>query len=212
MAEETELIIHAPKSDKAILEAAASGLKTGKVVRERNWIEYARFKEHCKGIERGTAVAKGRIIRAYPHIKRIFTLPKGIAHNMEGVDKVFLEEKIDGFNVRIVYIDKQIFGFSRGGFLESFITEKARGLKLEKFFKDNSGHVLCGEMIGNTPFTKPTYDFDVRLYIFDIDDGSGNLLAPGWLCSREDSGLSDVRLSHGSVFPRHDRRRIVRLH
>ncbi len=178
MAEETEPVPHAPKSDKAILEAAASGLKTGKVVREKNWIEYARFKEHCKGIERGTAVVKGRIIRAYPHIKRIFTLGKGIAHNMEGVDKVFLEEKIDGFNVRIVYIDKQIFGFSRGGFLESFITEKARGLKLERFFKDNPGYVLCGEMIGNTPFTKPTDDFDVRLYIFDIDDGAGNLLGP----------------------------------
>jgi putative ATP-dependent DNA ligase len=36
--------------------------------------------------------------------------------------------------------------------------------------------VLCGEMLGNTPYTTPTDAFDVKLYVFDIDDGSGKLL------------------------------------
>jgi putative ATP-dependent DNA ligase len=167
-----------PKDDKRILEIAAEGLKKGKIQRGKNEIEYFRFKEHFKGIDRGTVIVKGMVIRGFPHIMRIFTLEKGIRHNLEGTDRLFVEEKIDGFNVRIAYIGDKIYGFSRGGFLESFVTEKSREMKLGKFFKDNPKCVLCGEMIGNTPYTAPSDEFDTKLFVFDIDDGEGNYMSP----------------------------------
>ena len=151
-------------------------LEKGKAEAMKEEINYIRFRSPYKGIERGTVIAPGRkIIWGFPHIKRIFTLEKGLKKNIKE-NTVFIEEKIDGFNIRIVKINGQIYAFSRGGFLDYFVTEKARGLGLEKFFDVHPKYVLCGEMIGNTPYTKPTKEFDVKLFVFDIDDGHGNYL------------------------------------
>ncbi|MFH0737843.1 MAG: RNA ligase [Candidatus Micrarchaeota archaeon] len=149
-------------------------LKKGKLERLSCEIEYARFTDRFKGVERGTVIAGKRIIRAYPHIKRIFALSNGLARNMDR--PFYAEEKIDGFNVRIVSLDGKIFAFSRGGFLDAFVTEKVRDAGFERYFAKNPAHVLCAEMIGNTPYTPPTDDYDVRLFVFDIDDGRGRLI------------------------------------
>ncbi|MFH0884825.1 MAG: RNA ligase [Candidatus Micrarchaeota archaeon] len=153
----------------------AEGIKRGKVERIKGDIEYIRFRESFKGIERGTVMALGRVIWGFPHIKRIFTLEKGIRRNMSA-GRIFAEEKIDGFNVRIAFLDGKVFAFSRGGFLDLFVTEKAREMDLGPFFREYPEHVLCGEMIGNTPHTKPEEGFDVKLYVFDIDEGDGEYL------------------------------------
>lgn len=155
--------------------AISEGLKKGKAEKLKEEIEYIRVREGFQGIGRGTVIVGKRVIFAYPHIKRIFTLENGIKRNIGGCD-LFAEEKIDGFNVRIACIEGRIFAFSRGGFLDAFVTEKARGMGFEGFFEDYPGHVLCGEMIGNTPHTPPADDFDVKLFIFDIDEGDGAYL------------------------------------
>ncbi|MBI5224044.1 RNA ligase [Candidatus Micrarchaeota archaeon] len=148
-------------------------LKRGKAQKmEQDEIEYIKFKDSLGKIERGTVITEGRVIPGYPHIKRIFTLEKGIAKNIKG-KTLYLEEKIDGFNVRIAFVKDKICGFSRGGFLDLFVTEKAQELKLEKFFADHPEWILCGEMIGNTPHTQPTKEFDVKLLIFDVIDENG---------------------------------------
>lgn len=148
----------------------------GKAEAMKEEINYIKFRSTYKGIERGTVIAPGRkIIWGFPHIKRIFTLEKGIKKNIKE-NVVFIEEKIDGSNIRIAKIKGSIYAFSRGGFLDYFATEKSRGLGLEKFFEEHPKYVLCGEMIGNTPYTKPTKKFDVKLLVFDIDDGHGNYL------------------------------------
>ncbi|MFH1520340.1 MAG: RNA ligase [Candidatus Micrarchaeota archaeon] len=146
-------------------------LEKGKIERVSAEIEYLRFSVRFKGIERGTVVTANRIIPAYPHIKRIFTLENGIRNNIKATT-VYVEEKIDGYNVRILSINEKIYAFSRGGFLDVFVTEKAREMRLEKFFKEYPNYIICGEMIGNTPHTEPTKKFDVLLYIFDIDSGN----------------------------------------
>ncbi len=151
------------------------GLKRGKAERIKGEPEYVRFRSSFKGIERGTVIIGDKIVWGFPHIKRIFTLENGLKKNMPSPE-LYAEEKIDGFNVRIALVDGRIYGFSRGGFLDAFVTEKARGLGLDGFFKENPGHVLCGEMIGNTPYTDPTDDFDVMLFVFDIDRGDGSYL------------------------------------
>jgi putative ATP-dependent DNA ligase len=155
----------------------AEGLKRGKVDRQKGEIEYLRFREGFRGIERGTVIADGagRVVWGYPHIPRIFSLEKGIGRNITA-KSICAEEKIDGFNVRIASIKGKVCAFSRGGFLDMFATEKARELGFERFFKANPEQVLCGEMIGNTPHTAPTDGYDVKLFIFDIDEGDGKYL------------------------------------
>ena len=153
----------------------AEGLKRGKVVRESGDLKYLRFREGFRGVERGTAVIGKRVVWGFPHIKRVFTLERGLKRNISA-EKVFAEEKIDGFNVRVIWHEGAVWAFSRGGFLDLFTTEKARGMKLEKFFRANPDYVLCGEMIGNTPHTPPAKGYDVRLYVFDIDEGDGEYL------------------------------------
>lgn len=139
-------------------------------------ISYVRFHSHFKGIERGTVIApSGKIIWGFPHIKRIFTLKAGMERNIHE-NTVYFEEKIDGFNVRIIEINGKVYAFSRGGFLDPFVTEKARELKLDGFFDVHPKYTICGEMIGNTPYTTPTDKFDVKLFVFDINDGHNNYL------------------------------------
>jgi len=154
-----------------ILEA----IRKGKAERLREEIEYVRFREATGRVARGTVITKDRVILGYERIPRVFTLEKGIARNIPG-GEAFIEEKIDGFNLRVAEVEGRIFAFSRGGYIDAFATEKVRGMGFGRFFSDYPGHVLCGEMIGNTPYTEPTDKFDVRLYVFDIDSGSGSYL------------------------------------
>lgn len=157
-------------------EKVKNAIDRGKAESMKEEINYIKFRSTYKGIERGTVIAPGkRIIRGFPHIKRIFTLENGLKKNIKE-KTVYIEEKIDGSNIRIAKIKGRIYAFSRGGFLDYFATEKSRELGLEKFFEEHPKYVLCGEMIGNTPYTKPTKEFDVKLLVFDIDDGHGNYL------------------------------------
>jgi putative ATP-dependent DNA ligase len=156
----------------------SEALGKGKAEKMGGALDYVRFREASGRIERGTVVLGQRVIWGFPHIKRIFTLEKGLAKNISAQD-VYAEEKIDGFNVRIALLGGKVFAFSRGGILDLFVTEKAREMKLEKFFRDNPEKVLCGEMLGNTPHTSPTDKFDVRLFVFDIDDGDGSYIRVG---------------------------------
>lgn len=139
-------------------------------------LPYYRIKKTFQGMTRGTVIIGKRVIWGFPHIKRIFRLDNGIEKNI-GLP-VFAEEKIDGFNARIASINGKIFGFSRGGFLDSFITEKAREMKFEKFFLKYPEYVICAEMIGNTPHTTPEENYDVKLLIFEIDQGDGSYIHP----------------------------------
>lgn len=144
--------------------------RNGKLILQKEEIDYWRFRESMGKIPRGTVVIGERVIYGFPHIKRIFTLEKGIARNMTE-DEFYIEEKIDGFNVRVAKLENKLFAFSRGGFVDPFVTEKVREMKLEKFFSDYPGHVLCGEMIGKTPYTREK--FEPELFVFDIQTTDG---------------------------------------
>lgn len=155
----------------------AEALKAGRAERLSGEIEYIRFRDSHAGVERGTVIVGKKAIRGYPHIKRIFTLENGLKRNMKDAE-LYAEEKIDGFNVRVASVGGRIFAFSRGGFLDAFVTEKARDEKgVAAFFRDNPECVLCCEMLGNTPYTAPAKDFDVMLFVFDIGRGPGAYLS-----------------------------------
>ncbi len=152
-----------------------------------------RFSEKLGSIPRGTVVIGKRVVYGYPKIMRIFSIFEGVKRNLHAGD-AWVEEKIDGFNLRVLKEGGKIYAISRGGFLDYFATEKVSAdEKLQAFFRDHPSQVLYMEMIGNTPYTEPTGKFDVKYYVFDVGNGKTRFLGPDYrktLC--EEYGLGCV--------------------
>lgn len=138
-----------------------------------------RFSESIGRVPRGTVVIGKRVVYGYPKIRRVFSLIKGAEKNLhEG--EIWVEEKIDGYNLRAVYAEGRIMCISRGGFLDFFATEKVSAdAGVREFFAENPEKVLYMEVVGNTPYTRAGMGFGVKYYVFDIGDGKGNYLGPG---------------------------------
>lgn len=128
-------------------------------------------------VPRGTVVIGKRVVYGYPKIRRIFSLENGVGKNFEPGKELWAEEKIDGFNLRAVYENGKLYCISRGGFLDYFATEKMAGFpEVMRFFSKYPKLVLHFEMIGNTPYTSPTSEFDVRYFVFDIGNGKNEFV------------------------------------
>ncbi|MBN2121946.1 RNA ligase [Candidatus Micrarchaeota archaeon] len=173
---------------KKILNA----IKKGRI-QERDGV--CRFSESIGKIPRGTVVTGKRVIYGYPKIRRVFSLEKGVQKNLhEG--EIFVEEKIDGYNLRTIYEGGKIMCISRGGFLDFFATEKLSDDENAKaFFAAHPNKVLYMEMVGNTPYTKAPSGTGAKYYVFDMGDGKNNYLSPKErrkLCN--DYGLNPVPL------------------
>lgn len=161
--------------NKEIKAKILKAIKSGRI-EERDGV--FRFSERIGDIPRGTVVIDKRIIFGYPKIRRVFSLCKGAEMNLEP-GKIWVEEKIDGFNLRAVSVGGEIYCLSRGGFFDYFATEKiANDPKFRKFFSEHPSKVIYLEMIGNTPYTSPTKKFDIKYYIFDIGNGKNRFVGP----------------------------------
>jgi putative ATP-dependent DNA ligase len=119
------------------------------------------FKEH----KRGCIDIDGLHIHSYPSIKRVINLEKGVKKSFK--KPFYVQEKVDGYNVRVVMANNEIYAFSRSGHIEAFATEKLRENEaIKKIAKD--GFIICGEMIGNTPYTTSYQKHDYDFFVFDI--------------------------------------------
>ncbi|MCZ7356078.1 MAG: RNA ligase [Candidatus Methanoperedens sp.] len=164
-------------------------------------LELFRFDKPISTVEGGTSIflEPFDIIRGFPKISRTLMLYPGIARHFSSCKKVFVEEKMNGYNVRVATIGDHIVGLTRGGFVCPYTTEKARELLNREFFLDNPGLVLCGEMVGpDSPYVpKSFYDIEsLEFFAFDIRDKiSGN---PMPVLKRrkllEEYGVQSVRL------------------
>ncbi len=133
--------------------------------------------------EEGTLIARTvnglEIVRGYPKIKRALTLYPTIKKHFRG--EVVLEEKMNGYNVRIVMFGKNIYAITRGGFICPYTTEKARRLINPDFFKDHPNLMLCCEAVGEeSPFVpKDIYGIKtIDFYVFDVRDRKTNVALP----------------------------------
>jgi putative ATP-dependent DNA ligase len=129
------------------------------------------------GVERGTVIVEesDAVVRGYPSVPRILVLDPGIPSFFEGSETVAIEEKLDGFNVRIAAVDDgDPLAFTRSGYVCPYTTARARDLlPLEAFFTDHPAKTLCAELIGpETPYT--THDYEGvdshEFRIFDVRD------------------------------------------
>ncbi|MFP3949572.1 MAG: RNA ligase [Candidatus Micrarchaeia archaeon] len=154
--------------NKGLRKKVRDAIRKGKI-EQRDGIY--RFSDRIGNIPRGTVIIGERVVYGYPKIRRVFSLSRGAERNLENKE-TWVEEKIDGFNLRVACEGGELVCLSRGGFLDYFATEKILDMEeVVEFFKDHPEKVLHMEMVGCTPYTPPAKKYDVKYYVFDISDG-----------------------------------------
>ncbi len=169
--------------------------------------EYLRFSDDYKDIPRGTAIFQDTVIWGYPHIGRIFMLEKGLKEQFK--NPFWVEEKVDGYNVRIFRVGDRVVALSRGGYLCPFTTDRLQDFINLDFFEENPDLILCAEVAGpENPYIEESPPFvkeDVRFFVFDImrKNEQGFLKQEEKLDLIERYSLPSVevfgRFSHGDV-------------
>ncbi|AGA34530.1 ATP dependent DNA ligase [Thioalkalivibrio nitratireducens DSM 14787] len=143
-------------------------------------LEYARLTETVAGYPRGSVVLPGGVvIPGYPSIGRVHSLSAGLREQFDG--PFWAEEKIDGFNVRILRHEGAVLAFSRGGFVCPFSTDRLHDFIDPALFEIEPDLVLCAEIAGpENPYLEGSPPFvteDIALYVFDMmRQGRGSFL------------------------------------
>ncbi len=140
---------------------------------QKHDLDAIQFKKDLGPIESGTLVIdKGNIhiIRGFPKIRRTLLLQPALKKHFP--KEVAVEEKMNGYNVRIAQVDQQIIALTRGGYICPYTTRKATEiLYLDDFFQENPEMVICGEMVGTlNPYVSHYYPEIGKLgfRIFDL--------------------------------------------
>jgi len=131
---------------------------------------YLRLTDKFQGAPRGTVVIDGRVVYGYPSIGRILRLETGLHHQFRA--PFWVEEKVDGYNVRILRVDDQVLALSRGGFICPFTTDRAPDLLDLRILEAHPELILCAEVAGpGQPYVSghpPYIREDVQLFVFDV--------------------------------------------
>ncbi len=141
-------------------------------------LEYLTFRRDMGKILEGSLILLGkkpRLVPGYPPIQRILLLRR-ISRHFPG--PVAVEEKMNGYNVRVLSYEDKILAITRGGFICPYTTariNKLYGNALKDFFEEHNEYILFGEVIGlENPYTRyaypesPSFDY----YVFDILTGT----------------------------------------
>ncbi len=118
------------------------------------------FKKSVGKIEDGTVIYfknNVEVIRGFPKTRRTLILSPTLKNHFS--DKIVVEEKMNGYNVRIAFIQDEIVALTRRGYMCPYTTKKATEiLDLEEFFNDYPDLVICGEMVGtDNPYVSHYY-------------------------------------------------------
>jgi putative ATP-dependent DNA ligase len=142
--------------------------------------ELFRFDKPVSSVEEGTSVFLEplEVVRGFPKISRTLILYPALIKHFSSCKKVAVEEKMNGYNVRVALIRDEIVAITRGGFICPYTTEKANDLIRRDFFHDHPDLVLCGEMVGpDSPYVPKTfYNIEsLDFFVFDVrEKNSGN--------------------------------------
>lgn len=133
---------------------------------------YQRALDDSEGFVRGSAhFDNGELtVPGYPSIGRILNLERGLSEQVG--ERFWMEEKIDGYNVRIFRHHDRVLALTRGGFVCPFSTDRLADLFDLSFFDAHPEMVVCAEIAGpGTPYLEGSPPFipeDVGLYVFDF--------------------------------------------
>lgn len=134
------------------------------------------FETSVSGIERGSVFyQKGNgdfeVIHGFPKIRRAMLLEPAIKKQFINTEILCVEEKMNGYNVRVISFQDKLIALTRGGNVCPYSTEKANLLLNIDFFRDNPDYVLHGEMVGpeNPYVPKNIYGINsLAFFVFDI--------------------------------------------
>jgi putative ATP-dependent DNA ligase len=135
-------------------------------------LHFVRYADDVQHVPRGTVVLDGgRVVPSYPSIGRIFVLKEGIRRAFQ--DPFHAEEKLDGYNIRIVRHEGRLLPFTRGGFVCPFTEDRLADLgDFGPLFDEDPDLVLCGEIAGpDNPYIAthtPRVVQDVAFFAFDL--------------------------------------------
>ncbi len=131
---------------------------------------YYRFSDDLRRYLRGTVVLEDRVVFGYPKIARLLSLEGGIPRHIRG--PFYVEEKADGYNVRVVKVGDRVLALTRGGFVCPFTTDRLPDLgDFQTFFQDHPHLVIAGEVVGpGNPYNEayPPGVEDVAFFAFDL--------------------------------------------
>ncbi|MDQ1251375.1 MAG: putative ATP-dependent ligase [Euryarchaeota archaeon] len=144
----------------------------------RNWGRYTfllRFDKELSHIDRGTVLYEKdgsfEMITGFPKIRRAMVLDPAVKKHFVGLEKVEVEEKMNGYNVRIAAIKNDVLAITRSGYICPYTTQKAKEKLNLEFFDDFPELVIYAEMVGpdNPYISKNIYDVEsVEFYVFDV--------------------------------------------
>ncbi len=183
-------------------------------------ISYFRYTRDRKGAARGSIGLKDgktkqkiREIPTFPHIKRVYRLAAGIRY-VFGSDPFFVEEKLDGYNVRIFKIGEKLLAATRGGMICPFTTEWVgiwnETYGIDRFFADHPERILCGEICGDNPYNSqrdPDLAPGAHLFVFDIMAPDGKNMSPLERCRL----IEEYRLPTIPLLGKHSVREMEKL-
>ncbi len=143
------------------------------------YLNALQFRKSLGKVEAGTMVCfdnEIHVIRGFPKIRRTLMLSKALEKHFNG--EIAVEEKMNGYNVRIASINGKIIAFTRGGYICPYTTKKAPQLMdLNQFFQEHSDLVICGEMVGvENPYVSYYYPEigELGFRIFDLRKKQSN--------------------------------------
>lgn len=148
-----------------------------------NWKEknFFRLNKDFKSFTMGTFFNENFLIPGYPHIPRIYVLKTGLKRYL--TYPFYAEEKIEGYNVRLIKVEDEILAFTRRGYVCAFATDRWEDFlpQLPRFFEENPDLVVCAEVAGpENPFVNeyPSYiKEDINFFVFDfMKKGGGEFL------------------------------------
>lgn len=151
--------------------------------REYDGTTYYSLPDYRTKVERGTVLFDGEVVRGFPKVPRTLVLSGGIPRyfgDEGGVDEIVVEEKINGYNVRVAEVGGEKLAFTRSGIVCPFTTRYLRrryGDSIDELLDDYPDTIVCGEMAGkNSPYTAHDYEEieSLDLRVFDLRDaGTG---------------------------------------
>ncbi len=142
------------------------------VVREEfDGVCFYRVTKKTGELGKGAIVTHEGILFDFPRIARIMHLENGIRNAF--AQPFYVEEKVDGYNIRVARIQGRVLAFSRGAYVCPFSTDRIVDfLDAKKIFDENPGLIVCGEFAGpDNPYNiehPPYVKEDIRFFAFDL--------------------------------------------
>jgi len=125
-----------------------------------------------KKYPRGTVFYEDGLIPGYPRIMRVLHLENGVKRYFKG--RFYIEEKVDGYNVRVGLLNGYPLAFTRGGFICPFTTDRVADLIDLNVFHKNPKYIINGEVVGpGSPYNSeviPYINEDVIFLAFGLFD------------------------------------------